>query len=277
MVNDITSAHPAPVPPRRRGRRTAALLSVVVLAGAALAACGDADGKDNGTVAADDTPATPGKKVLWLGDSIAGAEAPPLEAALKASGQEFKNASSDGGGTVVEGNEIAADLARMTWPEITKDLRAFRPDVIAYQITTYDWGTKEQQRTSYEKLAKAAADGGAALVIVSAPPFKADDGPYAKFGSTLATAAGAAEEVAARSGGKVRFLDAGALWGTDHRAARAQRSADGIHSCQQGSAAFAKWFTAELGKAYGFAPAPADEWATGAWTGDARYGKLGCK
>ncbi|MER5883976.1 hypothetical protein ABT160_09120 [Streptomyces sp. NPDC001941] len=106
-------------------------------------------------------PVKTGKKVLWLGDSIAGAEAPPLEAALKAGGVEFKNAASDGGGTVVEGD-------------------------------------------------------------------------------------------------------------------KAQRSSDGIHSCQQGSAAFAAWFTEKLGKQLKFTPADAKSWATGAWTGDDRYGKLGC-
>ena len=41
-----------------------------------------------------------------MGDSIAGAEAPPLEAALTASGQRFKDASSDGGGSVVEGDKM---------------------------------------------------------------------------------------------------------------------------------------------------------------------------
>ncbi|RLU83589.1 hypothetical protein CTZ27_28230 [Streptomyces griseocarneus] len=262
-------------PPRRLSRRRAgavALLAVTAVAGAALTGCGSGDGKDGGD--AKTAAAQNGKKVLWVGDSIAGAEAPPLGAALKASGVEFKDASSTGGGTVVEGDKMAAPLAADTWKNLAKDIGSFHPDVIAYQITTYDWGTAEQQKASYEKLAKTAQDAGAELVIVSAPPFKVDDF-YKKYEGAIASAPKAAKEVADRSGGKVRFLDASALWGTD--AGKAQRSSDGVHSCQQGSAAFAKWFTEQLGTAYGFAPAAAEKWATGSWTGDDRYGKLDCR
>ncbi|KNB54012.1 SGNH/GDSL hydrolase family protein [Streptomyces caatingaensis] len=264
---------------RKTSRRAAlaALLAATAVTGAALTGCGAGDAKDGGTKA-DGGAATAraGKKILWLGDSIAGAEAPPLAAALKASGVEFKNASSDGGGTIVEGDKMSAPIAKDTWKGLAKNIDAFHPDVIAYQITTYDWGSAEQQRASYEKLARTAQDAGAELVIVSAPPFKIDDF-YKKFAGAIASAPKAAKEVADRSGGKVRFLDASALWGTDAGAAKAQRSSDGIHSCQQGSAAFAKWLTGKLGSAYGFTPAAPEKWAAGSWTSDARYGKLGCR
>ncbi|WP_431045310.1 hypothetical protein ACQUSR_27590 [Streptomyces sp. P1-3] len=81
-------------------------------------------------------------------------------------------------------------------------------------------------------------------MIVSAPPFKIDDF-YKKYESAIASAP-KAKQVADRSGGKGRFVDASALWGTDPKAGKAQRASDGIHSCQQGSAAFAKWFTEQL-------------------------------
>ncbi|MCW8122942.1 SGNH/GDSL hydrolase family protein, partial [Streptomyces anthocyanicus] len=64
--------------------------------------------------------------------------------------------------------------------------------------------------------------------------------------------------------------------GDDSASERAQRSEDGIHSCQQGSAAFAVWFGEQLEKRYGFDPAAADAWATGDWTGAKVYSRLGC-
>ncbi|MEU5703410.1 SGNH/GDSL hydrolase family protein [Streptomyces aurantiacus] len=263
-----------------------AAVVLAVGAGGALSGCGNDDAGTGVRVApSGSAPAsaprsgtgekTTDTKTLWLGDSIAGVEAPALGAALKAGGVEFKNASSDGGGTVVEGDKMSMPIARSTWKALGRDIASFRPDVIAYQITTYDWGTAQQQRASYEKLAKTARDAGAELVLVSAPPYKVDDF-YKKYAGAIKSAPKAAEEVADASGGTVHFYDASALWGTDGAAAKAQRSSDGIHSCQQGSAAFAKWFTERLGKQYGFTPAAPDQWAKDPWVGDRRYAKLGC-
>ncbi|WP_431045309.1 hypothetical protein ACQUSR_27585 [Streptomyces sp. P1-3] len=122
------------------------------MTGAVLTGCGTADGgggaaKTDPGESAQQGPQ--GKRVLWMGDSIAGAEAPPLEAALKASGMGFKNAASDGGGTVVEGGDrMAGQIAESTWKDLAKNIKSFRPDVIAYQVTTYDWGSADQQRAS---------------------------------------------------------------------------------------------------------------------------------
>ncbi|WP_433855779.1 SGNH/GDSL hydrolase family protein [Streptomyces kronopolitis] len=267
-----TETRPRRTPPRhRRPAALAALALVTVTAGAALAGCG---GSGGGTADASGHQKA-GKKVLWMGDSIAGAEAPPLEAALTASGQRFKNMSSDGGGTVVEGDKMAGPMAQGTWQDLKKNLASFHPDVIAYQLTSYDWGTPAQQRASYEKLAKTARDAGAELDLVSAPPFKIDDF-YKKYEGAIKSAPEAAKAVADASGGKVHFVDTTPLWGTERAGKQARRSPDGIHSCQQGSAAFAKWFTERLGKQYGFTPAAPDKWAQGSWTGDKRYAQLKC-
>ncbi|MFJ4909883.1 hypothetical protein ACIQCR_21065 [Streptomyces sp. NPDC093249] len=32
--------------------------------------------------------------------------------------------------------------------QLTKDLASFKPDVVAHQITTYDWGTVTEQRAA---------------------------------------------------------------------------------------------------------------------------------
>ncbi|MFE3651931.1 SGNH/GDSL hydrolase family protein [Streptomyces sp. NPDC059152] len=246
--------------------------------GVALVGCGgqgtgaQTEGKSKTTSDVESTST----KVLWVGDSIAGAEGPALGAALKASGVEFKDASSDGGGTVVAGSEeITKMIAADTWKQLAQSVKSFRPTVIAYQITTYDWGTQDQQRAAYEKLVKTAKAAGAKTVFVPAPPIKIDDF-YKKYASQMRTAPQVVDEVAKNSGGAAAFLDASQLWGTDASAKKAQRASDGIHNCQQGAAAFAAWFTKELGKKEGFTPAAVDAWAKGSWTSNDRYAKLKC-
>ncbi|MEV4176456.1 SGNH/GDSL hydrolase family protein, partial [Nonomuraea sp. NPDC049709] len=210
-------------------------------------------------------------RVLWMGDSIAGAQAPAVEAALTAGGVRFKNATSDGGGNIVAGDHpVTAVAAKDTWKRLKEYLVSFRPTVIAYQITTYDWGTPRQQLAAYRKLARAAKDAGARLVLVSAPPFRIDEF-FEPHESAIKSAPAMAAKVA-----DARYLDASELWGDDYAAGKAQRAKDGIHSCQQGSAAFATWFARQLGQLAGFTPAAPGAWATGPWTGDERFVKLGC-
>ncbi|MGW0486088.1 MULTISPECIES: SGNH hydrolase domain-containing protein [Nonomuraea] len=218
--------------------------------------------------------AVTGVRVLWMGDSIAGAQAPALEAALRANGVAFKDASSDGGGNIVAGDHpVTAKVAADTWKALRKNLSSFRPTVIAYQLTSYDWGSARQQLSAYRTLARTAGDAGARLVLVSAPPFKIDE-----FFKPHETAIKRAPAMAAKAadGTGADYLDAAELWGGDYRAGKAQRAKDGIHSCQQGSAAFATWFTGQLGKLTGFTPLAPRLWATGPWTGDKRFVKLGC-
>ncbi|MER7758140.1 SGNH/GDSL hydrolase family protein [Streptomyces sp. NPDC097619] len=205
-----------------------------------------------------------------MGDSIADAESPALLAALKASGIEATSMAAAGGGGVV--GEIGAG----TWKDLPGKISAVRPEVIAYQITTYDWDTPEGQKRDYERLARAAEKAGARLLLISAPPFDADDAFYKSHKKEIESAPKAAKEVADAHPGKVTYLDASALWGTDRTAEKAYRSKDGIHSCRQGSAAFAQWFTKELSKVTPFTLAAPDTWANGPWTGDERYAKLGC-
>ncbi|MEV5778624.1 SGNH/GDSL hydrolase family protein [Streptomyces antimycoticus] len=253
-------------------------MAAVAALGVALVGCGGqgtgvrAGGKDETTSEVKST----GTKVLWVGDSIAGAEAPALGAALKAGGVEFKDASSDGGGMVVASSEeITKTIAADTWKQLAKNVELSHPTVVAYQITTYDWGSRDQQRAAYEKLVKTAEDAEAKTVFVPAPPIKTDDF-YKKYASQMRTAPQVAKEVAKNSGGAGVFLDAAQLWGTDASAKKAQRAFDGIHNCQQGAAAFAAWFAMGLGKQESFTPAAVDTWANGSWTSDDRYAKLKC-
>ncbi|MFD9789347.1 SGNH/GDSL hydrolase family protein [Streptomyces sp. NPDC059070] len=259
----------------RPARRTALLAAVVTAAALALTAC-QGSGGGSGAASAGSTPAADRDshakphKLLWMGDSIGEAQAPALGAAMKAAEAEFTSMAAAGGGGVV------GEVASPTWDALPKQLASVKPDVVAYQVTTYDWGTSEEQRAAYERLVKTVNEAGADLLLVSAPPFKIDDF-YKPHEAAIKSAPRSAQAVAAKHPDKVHFLDATALWGTDGTAAKAQRSKDGIHSCQQGSAAFAHWFGEQLKKRYGFTPAPVGQWATGAWTGDKVYGQLGCR
>jgi hypothetical protein len=259
--------------PSRRARALALLTAAVVLGATACQSSSsdgdhDSGGGDRQTANAARGDAKP-HKLLWMGDSIGEAEAPALGAALKASGSAFASMAATGGGGVV--GEISAP----TWKKLPQQLTSFKPDVVAYQITTYDWGTPAQQRAGYERLAKTVNDAGADLVIVSAPPFELDDF-YKPHAAAIKSAPESARAVAARHARTVHFFDASALWGTDNAAAKAQRSKDGIHSCQQGSAAFAVWLGKELARQYGFTPAAPETWATASWTGEKVYDQLGC-
>ncbi|MFH8407091.1 SGNH/GDSL hydrolase family protein [Streptomyces sp. NPDC018019] len=281
---------PVPAGPRRRsGRRrnpvlAAGALLITGVSLVALTGCGNSASGNGDDTAASAPPAgksggaNGGKKLsklLWMGDSIAEAEAPALEAAVKASGAEFKSIASAGGGTVVKGEGPTGTFAEDTYKDLAKAVESFHPDVIAYQVTTYDWGTAAQQSSSYEHLSEVAKNAGAELVIVSAPPFKADDF-YKGHEAAIKSAPKAAKEAADKKPGQVRFFDASELWGTDRAAAKARRSQDGIHNCQQGAAAFADWFGGRLSRHYSFTPAAPEKWAKGSWTGSKVYGQLKC-
>ncbi|MYU02226.1 MULTISPECIES: hypothetical protein [unclassified Streptomyces] len=265
----------------RRSVSRVAAAGVLAALGFGAAACG-AGGADDGarsekSSTTEGAVEKTGKKVLWMGDSIAAAEAPALGSALAAAGVEFKDGSSDGGGTVVDGgDQITRMISGDTWKELEGNLASFRPNVVAYQVTAYDWGSREQQRASYEKLVAKAKGAGARAVFVPTPPIKIDDF-FKEHAPQMATASPVARDVVRASGGAATYLDASQLWGTDAKAKKAQRAADGIHNCQQGAAAFADWFTTELGRKEGFKPAPVDAWANGSWTGDKRYTTLKCE
>lgn len=271
-------------------RRTAALTLASAAALLALTACQDSDNPagttaNGATTSAAGTDAradgakgdakgdaendTKPQRLLWMGDSISEAQVPAVGAAMEAAGVEFESMASTGGGGVV------GEIAEPTWKTLPTSLKSFGPDVVAYQITTYDWGTPDEQRAAYERLAETVTGAGAELLLVSAPPFAVDDF-YKPHESEIKAAPKSAKSVADEHPDSVRFLDTAALWGTDDGAAMAQRSEDGIHSCQQGSAAFAQWFGKELHRLYDFTPAKPEKWATGSWTGEKVFSQLGC-
>ncbi|MGI5189450.1 acyltransferase family protein [Promicromonospora sp. CA-289599] len=225
---------------------------------------------DAGAVGSDVGPGSGAElsTVLFMGDSIAAGEALPLDAAMTAGGLTLESIAADGGGGVV------GPLADSTWAELPGVIASVEPDVIVYQITTYDWGTPQEQRDGYERLATTAADAGADLVLVPFPPIRPDDF-YAPHMAELDRTDDIAREVAAGSGGQAVLLDSTAVWGDtyqQYRDGEPDRSDDGIHTCQQGAARFAGWLLGELAQRYsGFVPAHPREWVDAGWAADDRF------
>ncbi|GAB2506172.1 hypothetical protein GCM10027063_51690 [Promicromonospora xylanilytica] len=206
--------------------------------------------------------------VLFMGDSVAAGEALPLEAAMTATGLTLESVAADGGGGVV------GPLAESTWADLPGAIASAEPDVIVYQITTYDWGTRQEQRDGYERLVRTAADAGAELVLVPFPPIRPDDF-YAPHMTDLDRTDDVAREVAAGSDGRAVFLDSSVVWGDTYqrlRDGKPDRSDDGIHTCQQGAARFAGWLVEELAARYaGPVPADPEDWVDAGWADDARF------
>ncbi len=212
------------------------------------------------------TPRTSGTgpaTVVWLGDSIAVQEAIPLAAAFTASHVRFQSIAEVGGGNVV------GPLSAMNWKTLPAQIAAAGPTVLAYQITTYDWGSRQQQQQAYERLLSTVTKVRAKLVFVTMPPIKPDSF-YQPHMAELDRAASMAQTVAAGSGGEAIVLNADAVWGSTYQQDRngtPDRSSDGIHTCPQGAARFTNWLIRALAAVSpGFTPAPAQSWANTGWS-----------
>ncbi|GAB3441930.1 SGNH/GDSL hydrolase family protein [Streptomonospora sediminis] len=205
--------------------------------------------------------------VVLLGDSIAVGQALPMAEALEAADTEFESMAAEGGGNVV------GPFADKNWKKLPDQIAAAEPGIVIYQITTYDWGKKEEQRAGYEKLLNTVTETGAELVFVTMPPIKPDEF-YKPHMSELEQAADVAGAVA-ESSEQAHLFDAGEVWGDSYQQTRdgmADRNPDGIHTCPQGAARFTDWLLSELSETYpGFSPAPAEEWAEGDWAADDHF------
>jgi hypothetical protein len=209
--------------------------------------------------------------VLFAGDSVAAGESAPLTEAFAASEVRFQSIAAEGGGNVVGPNSEA------TWTKLRAAIKEAAPSVVIYQITTYDWGTPQQQKDAYTRLSATVTAAGATLVVVTMPPIRPDDF-YAPHMAELNRAHEAARAVASASAGRAHLLDARAVWGDDYRRQRdgnADRSSDGIHTCPQGAARFTAWLLTELAEIRpGFTPAAPATWANTGWSADRHF--IGC-
>lgn len=208
-------------------------------------------------------PATDGiGPVLLLGDSVAAGQALPLQEAFAAAGVRFESQAAPGGGNVV------GPAAEEHWAELPGEIAAVDPEVVIYQLTSYDWGTEAEQQEAYQQLADTVTEADADLIFVTMPPIEPDDF-YAPHMDELDRADDVAEAVAQDSGGNAQFLDAEAVWGPSYQRERdgnLDRSSDGIHTCPQGAARFTSWLLAELADTYPAFTAPdPEQWANSGW------------
>ena len=206
--------------------------------------------------------------VLFLGDSVAVGESLPMTAAFQASRTGFRSIAADGGGNVV------GPFSDHNWQQLPGQISAAKPGVVIYQITTYDWGTQQDQQAAYDRLLSTVTDTGAKLIFVTMPPIRPDDF-YQSHLADLNRTTGVARTVAANSAGKATVLDAGAVWGNAYQQVRdgkPDRSADGIHTCPQGAARFTSWLLGTLAKMFpGFTPAGPQTWANTGWSADRHF------
>lgn len=217
---------------------------------------------------ASEKPGGQQSKVLFLGDSVAVGEALPLAAAFKAGGVGFESIAAEGGGNVV------GPFSDENWKKLPGQITAAKPTVVVYQVATYDWGSEPEQKTAYAKLLDTVTGAGAKLVFVTMPPIKPDDF-YQPHMADLARTSDVARAAAAGSAGKATVLDSGEVWGNAYQQAKdgkADRSADGIHTCPQGAARFTSWLLTALAKVLpGFTPPAAESWANTGWSADKHF------
>lgn len=222
---------------------------------------------------ADPGPSTaPISTVLLVGDSVAVGQSLPLAAAFVETEVAFESIAAEGGGNVV------GPFSEEQWETLPDQIDAASPDVVLYQITTYDWGTREEQAQGYERLVETVAEAGAELVVLTAPPIRPDDF-YAPHMDDLERAPHVARDVARGSEGLATVLDATDVWGeefSEEREGLVDRSPDGIHTCPQSAARFTRWLLDELAGLYpGFTPPAPEAWAEGDWAADDHFSPCG--
>lgn len=229
------------------------------------------DATDPGDATSLPAPPEGLSRVVLLGDSVAAGQGAALGAAFGAAGVEFSSQASDGGGAVV------GPVSTKVWETLPDLLSSARPSTVIYQVTTYDWGTEDEQRQGYERLLGTVTDAGADLVLVSTPPLEPDDF-YAPHMPEIERAQDVARSVAEASDGAAVFLDAGEVWGEQYQRTVdgvVERSTDGIHTCPQGAARFTVWLLDELATRHpGFVPPDAADWVDLGWADDEHF--VGC-
>lgn len=212
----------------------------------------------------------PLRRLMWVGDSVGAQLARPLAAAAAASGLTFESAAENGGGNVV------GPFSDENWPRLAARIAAFRPDVVGYEITTYDWGSESEQRRAYTRLVDTVTKAGGYVMFVSSPPIRPDDF-YAAHMTDLARAFPVARAVADDSGGRAVAVNADEYWGAAFRSdidadGALDRASDGIHTCPRGAAGFTNWLIGRLVQRYsGFTPAPASSWVNTGWAASKEF------
>jgi len=147
-----------------------------------------------------------------------------------------------------------------------------QPDLVLYQASLWDFGTREQQQAAYASFADFVVDHGARLVFVTMPPLRDDHRD-----PQLQTLTVIMHEIADDHPGNVVVLDGNYIWGPvfaqDINGDKVpERKPDGVHVCPSGAAIYAIWLMDQLQQRFtDFVPTPPAGWAGGDWVDDPRY------
>ncbi|WGD37646.1 SGNH/GDSL hydrolase family protein [Lysinibacter sp. HNR] len=209
--------------------------------------------------------------VVFIGDSIAEGISQPLKSAFESADVKYSAYVQAGGGSLV------GPIADETWKKLPALIKTAQPNLVIYQLNTYDWGDESEQTAAYERLLSTASEADAKLAFVTMPPIQPDEFYEPHMEDILRTAS-VAQTVVSSSGGKAYFLDAKEVWGENYermRDGKVYRSEDGIHTCQQGAARLTQWLLNQLTVLYpDFTPPAADKWANSGWSSAKQF--TGC-
>jgi peptidoglycan/LPS O-acetylase OafA/YrhL len=208
---------------------------------------------------------SPTSRVLMVGDSIAFDEWPAIAAAMYAGKIAIGGYVSPGAGLLDNRYDSTSAIDKMVVD--------FRPDLVLYQGSLWDWGTPEAQRAAYERFTAVVLGQGSRLAFITIPPLRADQADIDR----LAPIRGIMYDLADQHPGQVIVLDSDEAWGPvfseDVNGDKVpERKPDGLHVCPSGAAMYAVWLTNALEQRFSdFVPVPPTEWATGEWVDDPRY------
>src|SRR3954451_2312990 len=206
----------------------------------------------------------PTTRILMAGDSMAFDEWPAVAAALYAGKIAISGYVSPGAGLL--------DTKYDSSTEIEKAVVDNQPDLVLFQASLWDSGTREQQRIAYENFADFVVDHRARLGFITLPPVRDDRGQELQQALTLIM-----HEIAAAHPGNVFVLDGNQIWGPvfaqDVNGDKVpERKPDGVHVCPSGAAMYAIWLMNQLQQRFtDFVPTQPGVWATGPWLDDPRY------
>src|SRR3954452_6747714 len=208
----------------------------------------------------------PTTRILMAGASMAFDEWPAVASALYAGKIAISGYVSPGAGLMNTRYDSSTAIDQAVVDN--------QPDLVLFQASLWDYGTREQQRVAYEDFADFVVDHGARLGFITIPPLRDDH-----RSPQLETLTVIVREIAAEHPDNVFVLDGNGIWGPvfaqDINGDKVpERKPDGVHVCPSGAAMYAIWLMNQLQQRFtDFVPTPPGDWATGAWVDDPRYVK----
>src|SRR4051812_19964439 len=142
----------------------------------------------------------PTTRILMVGDSMAFDEWPAVASALYTGRIAISGYVSPGAGLLNTryDSSTAIDTAVVD----------NTPDLVLYQASLWDYGSREQQQAAYEGFADFVIEHRARLGFITLPPVRDDRGQELQQALTLIM-----HEIAADHPGKVFVLDGNGIWG----------------------------------------------------------------